>query len=144
MAQATVARPTRTDKAAGIITRHEAIPLDDGTWHVRDTLTGSGQWHTATARSCDCYDARRGTCKHQIAVRRETAALEAYAARWDAASSQIAKMALTSAEFPQIAQRPSCPMCGAALETRQYYVGGRGWQFVEVCANDVTHSSQRA
>ncbi len=78
MAQAaTVARPTRTDKAIGILERHEAIPLDDSTWKVRDIQTGSGRWHTATSTSCDCYDARRGTCKHQLAVQQEAQALTA-------------------------------------------------------------------
>ena len=68
MAQATVARPTRTDKAIGIITRAECIPLDDDTWKVRDTATRSGRWHITTSTNCDCRDARKGTCKHQLAV----------------------------------------------------------------------------
>ncbi len=123
---ATAAIVTRSDRAAGIVERHECIPLDDGTFQVRDTRTGSGQWHIATVDACDCYDSRKGTCKHQIAVRRETAALEAYAARWAALA------------------RPSCKQCGAALESRQYWTGGRGYQWVEVCANDVAHSSRRA
>ena len=32
----------RQAKAIGIITRAECIPLDDDTWKVRDTATGSG------------------------------------------------------------------------------------------------------
>ena len=50
--------------------------------------------------------------------------LLAYAAAWDA-------------------QQPRCPQCGATLEPRQYYAGGRGYQFVEVCSGDASHSSKR-
>ncbi len=57
---ATLPRLSRTDRALGIISRAECIPLDDGTWKVRDSLTGSGHWHIATVTSCDCYAAQRG------------------------------------------------------------------------------------
>ena len=41
------------------------------------------------------------------------------------------------------AQQPRCPQCGAALEPRQYYAGGRGYKFVEVCSGDASHDSKR-
>ena len=50
--------------------------------------------------------------------------LRAYAAAWDA-------------------QQPRCPQCGATLEPRQYYAGGRGYQFVDVCSGDASHYSKR-
>ena len=40
------------------------------------------------------------------------------------------------------AQQPRCPQCGATLEPRQYYAGGRGYRFVEVCSGDASHYSR--
>ena len=51
--------------------------------------------------------------------------LLAYATSWDAAA------------------QPRCPQCGATLEPRQYYAGGRGYRFVEVCSGDASHYSER-
>ena len=127
MAQAIV-QDRRPVKALGILTRHEVEPIDDrpGFFHVTDTATGSGKQYLTSATSSSCPDRtfRNHECKHMQAAMRETAALEAYAARWDALAG------------------PWCPRCGTALETRQYWVGGRGWQFVEVCANEVTHGNR--
>jgi hypothetical protein len=126
MAQATVARPTRSDKALGILERHEVIPANDmpGWWHVRDSLTGSGKWYLATAAHCNCYDAQRHICKHMQAVQRESRLLEAYSASWDAWAAS---------------QRPCCPQCGAQLVSMQFYVGGRGYRFFDVCSGDRAH-----
>jgi hypothetical protein len=130
MAQATVARPTRQDRALGITQRHEAIPLDDypGYFSVRDTITGSGRLHIATWTECDCYDFRfRSTpCKHIMAVRETETALLTYAAAWDAQA------------------RPVCPTCGAALVCMPYHVGGRGPVDVIHCAAEQAHYSRRA
>ena len=41
------------------------------------------------------------------------------------------------------AQQPRCPQCGAALESRQAYVGGRGYCYFEVCSGDGSHYSKR-
>ena len=41
------------------------------------------------------------------------------------------------------AQQPRCPECGAPLECRQAYVGGRGYVYVEVCGVDRYHYSKR-
>ena len=124
---------SRSDRACGICERHEVIPIDDrpGYFTVRDTATGSGRPHIATAISCDCADFlyRSRDCKHMQAVHAEEAALEAYAAAWDAT--------------PQ-AQEPKCPMCGAALESRQYYIGGRGYVHFEVCSGDGAHYCRQA
>jgi hypothetical protein len=105
----------RQDRAAGIVERRDAVPVDGTSWRVRD-IAGSGHWHRVTTQACDCYDAHRGhACKHMQAVQRETAALAAYAAAWDAQAG------------------PRCPQCPAQLVTRQYYVGGRGYVYLEVC-----------
>jgi hypothetical protein len=76
----------RTIKAASIVAAQECIPVDDmpGWFQVRDVLTGSGAWHLATVSSCDCRDALKNVCKHQLACRAEEQALAAYAANWDA------------------------------------------------------------
>ena len=128
MAQA-ILQDRRTERAAGIVERHEVIPVDDlaGWYQVRDTVTGSGVWHLATSDRCDCRDALRGTCKHQLAARKAEAELSAYAANWDAHAE---------------AQRPagpSCPDCGGRLECQSYYIGGRGYQAFMVCTSDAQH-----
>lgn len=126
---ATAPSLTRTDRAAGIIVTQECIPQDDGRWVVRDTLTGSGLPHIATLHTCDCRDAQRGNhCKHMIAVAAEEQALSDYAYGWDLSAAL---------------QRPRCPQCGCALEERSYYVGGKGYQYVQVCSDDATHSNRR-
>lgn len=124
-------RVTRDERAFGIVSRQECIPVEtvDGLFQVRDTATGSGTWHLATATSCDCYDASRGhQCKHQRAVAQEEQALASYAAAWDLS------VAL---------QQPQCPVCGSPLESRSYYVGGHGYQYLTVCRDDATHSNRR-
>jgi hypothetical protein len=70
----------RVSKAAGIITRQECIPVDNlaGWFQVRDSVSGSGEWHLATVDRCDCRDALKHTCKHQMAVRAEEAALRQF------------------------------------------------------------------
>jgi hypothetical protein len=103
MATAAIVQDRRTARALGIISRAELTPLDDmpGLFQVRDTFTGSGTCHVASARQCDCYDAQRGNrCKHQIAVAAEEQALADYAAEWDRAARP---------------QQPRCPMCGCPL-----------------------------
>ncbi len=122
----------RTAKAAGIVGRQEVIPVEDlaGWFQVRNTVTGSGAWHLATSDRCDCRDALRGTCKHQLAVRAAELDLAQYCAAWDARSEQA-----------RAAAGPSCPTCGARLETRSYYVGGRGMMAFLVCVDDVTHAA---
>ena len=121
---------TRSDKAHGIVDRHEAIPLDDypGYYSVRDTLTGSGKIHFATVLECDCPDFthRHRPCKHVEAVKSMEAQLQAYAAAWDRAA------------------RPACPQCGAGLVCQPYHVGGRGSVDIVHCAADKSHYSRRA
>ena len=121
---ATLPRLNGTERALGIITRAECIPLDDDTWKVRDTATGSGRWHIATSTSCDCRDARIGTCKHQLAVRQEAQDLAAYSVSWNAYAT---------------AQRLSCPDCGAPLKTAVNWVGGRSYMTFLVCEAHVEH-----
>ncbi len=54
--------------------------------------------------------------------------LMTYAAAWDLYAA---------------AYMPRCPQCGALLEGRQAYAGGRGYIFVEVCSGDASHYSKR-
>lgn len=97
---------TRSEKASGIIARHEAAPLfhRPGAYVVRDTLTGSGRDHIATVDACDCRDHqhRGNVCKH-MRVARQAAGLQL------------------------------CPSCGEILVCVDYWVGGRGWTACMVC-----------
>jgi hypothetical protein len=129
MAQA-ILQDRRTDRAAGIVERHEAHLRDDGTWQVRDTATGSGRWYVVMDGHCSCpdYVYRNATCKHLRAVMKEERELAQYGATWDARSEQA-----------RAAAGPQCPDCGAGLESQSYYIGGRGMMAFMVCVRDAQH-----
>lgn len=152
----------RATKAAGIVTRQEVIPCDDraGYYSVTDTGTGSGNTYFASATSCSCPDAqfRGNRCKHQIAVAAEELALAEYASIW----SSMVEQARAAVDQPCTGQtvplstneyagpygsdgwpapRPTCSDCGAELESRQFYVGGRGYLYFQVCTADAEHQA---
>ena len=65
--------------------------------------------------------------------------LMVYAAQWDeSATAQKCAISALSAKSPS-----RCPQCGAALECRQAYVGGRGYCYFEVCSGDGSHYGKR-
>ena len=113
---------TRTDRAAGILDRQEAEPVDGipGLWHITDTVTGSGRVYITSAQRCDCPDHnyRGNVCKHMHAVERAEAELATYAAGWDADVR---------------AQRVQCPDCGTMLHSDVCYIGGKGYTAFLTC-----------
>ena len=92
MATATLPRVSPTDHALGIVPQHAVIPVDDhpGYFYVTDTANGPPQTYIATSLECNCadYAARCRPCQHMAVVKRETAALCAYAADWDRMATQ--------------------------------------------------------
>ncbi len=54
-----------------------------------------------------------------------------------------ARLIVRAAELHQ-ARQALCPMCGAPIVGRQYYVGGRGYVYFEVCAGDGSHYAKAA
>lgn len=36
-----------------------------------------------------------------------------------------------------------CPMCGSPIVPRQYYVGGRGYLYFDICSGDASHDGKR-
>ena len=56
-----------------------------------------------------------------------------YAQAWDHMAAEQQRQA-----------RATCPVCGAAIVIRQYHIGGRGYQFFEVCGGDGSHYGKRA
>ena len=62
----------------------------------------------------------------------------AYAAQWDE-STDAQKCALSA----KSAITPRCPQCGAVLECRQAYIGGRGYCYVEACSGEGGPSRKR-
>jgi hypothetical protein len=135
---------SRSDRAAGIVQRHECELQDNGTWHVRDTKTGSGEIHVTTTSTCDCWDYRRrgSVCKHIAAVIVQERALHAYALGWDQAAEQ-ARASVTG---------PRCPTCGGPTDSIMYYVGGRGYLYYvggrgyctfALCTVDSNHAPRR-
>ena len=129
MAQA-ILQDRRTVRSAGIVERAAGELQEGGRWMVRDTASGSGEWHTATAQTCDCWDYRRrgGTCKHMRVVIVEERALPSYAAGWD-----------TSAEVAKRASGPHCPDCRGRVQSQTFYIGGKGYQLFMVCTRDARH-----
>ncbi len=55
-----------------------------------------------------------------------------YAEAWDRAAAA------------QRQAEATCPMCGTTIEGRQYYVGGRGYVYFDVCSGDGSHYSNAA
>jgi hypothetical protein len=104
----------RVTKAAGIVTRQECEPQDNGGWNVRDTGTGSGTWHQTTGTTCSCADFtyRRLPCKHISAVQREERSLAQYCADWDSRSEQAQQSVLIGRSHS-----PHCPDCNAPSNT---------------------------
>jgi hypothetical protein len=105
----------RSIRAQGIVQAGDIVEVRPGIFHVRDTKTGSGQWHLVAGNACGCIDARRGNrCKHLVAR-------DAWVAQ----------------------QQPACPDCGAATQAEQFYIGGRGWTYFAVCAGNREHKAVR-
>ncbi len=59
--------------------------------------------------------------------------LAAYAREWDEA-----------AEAHRAALVERCPVCGSEIVGQQYYVGGRGYMYFDVCSGDGSHFSRPA
>lgn len=154
MAQSILQYDLRSERAAGICDRQELLMRDDGSWQVRDTA-GSGKWHIVLDGHCDCADYvyRRVTCKHIRATREEERSLAQFCESWDVRSEQ-ARAAVELDDLPGdfldtdfsafdddvlTATAPRCPDCGAPLDTRQYYAGGKGYTYVKVCTRDIAH-----
>lgn len=163
---------SRSERATGIVERHELLMRDDGTWQVRDTA-GSRKWHIVMDGHCDCpdYVFRHMTCKHLRAVATEERSLAQYCADWNTRSEQAradlvsniheveqpagawykgtyytaeqlaaSEQARQAKGTPFSAEpSPHCPDCGAPLDTRSYYVGGKGYCYVKVCTRDSEH-----
>ena len=105
-----------------------ALNLEAGFWQFDgDTLvissaTKQGTRYTVSRDGC--------TCK----------AGQAHKPCWHRAARRLLCKA---AELAQ-ASRAVCPMCGAPIVGRQYYVGGRGYVHFEVCSGDGSHYGQPA
>ena len=65
----------------------------------------------------------------QVIAELYQAELAGYGAAWDAWAAS---------------KQPRCPMCGATLEPRQSYVGGKGYRFFQVCSGNTEHYSTPA
>lgn len=110
------ATDSRSIRAAGIVQSGNIIEVRPGIFHVRDTVSGSGQWHLTSEHGCGCRDAQRHPgleCKHQKALK-----------LWKA-------------------QQTACPTCGSATRVEAYHVGGRGQCWFRICTADKYHTATR-
>ncbi len=101
----------------------EACPWQfDGETLVIQSAT-SDKRYTVTAEGCACKAFLDGRpCWHRAARR----------------------LLIKAAELAAAPQVEHCPMCSAPIEGRQYYVGGRGYVYFDVCSGDGEHFTRKA
>ncbi|HSH78187.1 MAG TPA: hypothetical protein VLA19_06615 [Herpetosiphonaceae bacterium] len=63
---------------------------------------------------------------------------------WHVWAYRIMHTASVLAQRAAAATSGTCPMCGAAIVGRQYYVGGRGYVYFDICSGDGSHFSRPA
>ena len=103
---------------------------------------------TTEPMQCTCEGRAHGQiCWHIVAARLLVRAAERRAALVRAAEA----VAVAYRPRPRVADgdpnwpaRAICPMCGAEITVRQYHIGGKGFQFFEVCSGDGSHYAQAA
>ena len=61
---------------------------------------------------------------------------------WHRAARRLLIKAAELANEPELVE--TCPMCGEPIEGRQYYVGGKGYVYFDVCSGDGAHFTRRA
>ena len=105
-----------------------ALNLEVGFWQfdgdvlIVSSATAQGTRYTVDAGGCSCKAGQAGRpCWHRAARR----------------------LLLKAAEVAQ-PKHARCPMCGAEIVGRQYYVGGRGYVYFDVCSGDGSHFSRPA
>ena len=77
---------------------------------------------TTEPMTCTCEGRARGyVCWHIVAARLLVRAAERYQER-----------------------HALCPMCGAPIVGRQFYVGGKGYVYFDVCSGDGSHYAKAA
>ena len=95
----------------------------DGEILVIASATTQGARYTVDAHGCSCKAAQAGRpCWHRAARR----------------------LLVKGAELAQQPPVERCPMCGAAIEGRQYHISGRGYVYSDVCSGDGSHFSRAA
>ena len=100
----------------------------DGDELRMESASGSGEWYTVDAHGCTCKAGQAGKpCKHRAAHRLLVKAAE-----------------LAAPDPPAAPLVQVCPMCDQEIVVRQYHIGGRGYQFFEVCAGDGSHYAKAA
>ena len=104
--------------AYGMGIRVEQTPI---LWGRRECCYRLHRVPRACVNTCQVRDGEVCPCRHR-AVRR---------------------LPLKVAELPQ-PRHVRCPMCGAEIVSRQYYVGGRGYVYFDVCSGDGSHYSKAA
>lgn len=101
----------------------EACPWQfDGEALVIKSATSNNRY-TVTKAGCECkafLDCR--PCWHRAAWR----------------------LLIKAAELARTPKVELCPMCGAPLEGRQFYVGGKGYAYFDVCSGDSSHITRKA
>ncbi len=94
----------------------------DGDTLVVASASSEGRY-TVTEKGCECKAFAGGKpCWHRAARR------------------LLVKAAELASEREHV---ELCPMCGERIEGRQYYVGGRGYVYFDVCSGDGAHFTRK-
>ena len=118
----------------------EACPWQfDGDVLVIASASDGSSRYTVDVHGCGCRAAQKGNpCWHRAARRLLVKAAEL------AAPAPVP--APVPAPTPEPDPEPTavdagdvCPMCGAVLVAVEYYVGGRGYRYYEICSGDGAH-----
>lgn len=103
---------TRSEKASAIVQQGLIAELatEPGLFVVVDKASGSGMAHLASVDFCDCPD-------HTV--------------RGSVCKHQLSVRMLLNIT--------SCPNCNSPIESRQFYVGGKGYQYFDICSGNGEH-----
>ncbi len=105
-----------------------ALNLESCVWQFDgETLViasaSSNKRYTVTQYGCEC---------------------RAFADGWPCWHRAARRLLIKAAELAkQLHAVATCRQCGAALEGRQYYVGGKGYVYVDVCSGTCAHSTRQ-
>ena len=84
------------------------------------------------------------TGDQRYTVSKDGCECKAFEAGWPCWHRAAWRLLLKAAELGRQPIVERCPMCNAPIEGRQYYIGGRGYVYFDICSGDGSHFSREA